>query len=181
MSTRRFALSAVVVCLVVFVVAILLPQPAQPAQPVSTPRPTFVATPYQRLPTATPTVQGRILAAIGPNDRAGAPQPDILITDPAVLVTFASDDGLTANSILRSSQAQSVAIARVVRAFTPRTDLFITVTGPLTDVYGNTSEKDILRLRITRATLERINFDTFRVANLPDAADFYWQHPALPK
>jgi len=177
MSTRQTALGVLFVILLVFVVAILLPAPSNTSNPSAQSRPAATRRPTAA-PTATPTLQGRILAAIGEINRDGAPTPDILFADQAVIIKYPSNDGLSVGSIRRSTQRQIVAIARVVRAFT-QDELFITVTGPLTDAYGNTSEADIIRLRITRPTLEKINFDNFDIDNLPVIADYYWQHPAL--
>lgn len=156
------------------------PQPVAtdtPVLPTATPEPP-TATPQ---PTATPSLEDQILAAIGRVNRNAAPAPYILI-DEQVVVDFAGNDGLSNGMIRRDSQRRTMAVAQAVRDNTGNQhDIAITVTFPLIDAFGNTSEQPVMRVRLTRATLEKINFDGFLIDNLPGIADYYWQHPAISK
>lgn len=173
MSTRQaFALAAFAILFLCILSSLL--SPSTPSNSASTPRPAAA-------PTATPTLQGRILAAIGQTDRAGAERPVIQIDAETLRVVFSMDDGLTASSMRRATLATAVAIARVVRDHSDNTrELRIGVSGPITDAYGNTTEQHVLSVYLKPATLDKINFDAFDIDNLPAIADHYWQHQALP-
>lgn len=189
-------LGAIVLCVVLaFIGALLSPddQPAAPAaaptaraglseatepapaEPTAAPVPT--ATPQ---PVATPTLEQHILAAIGDSNRQGAPAPIIEINDEQVIVTYPANDNLTVNMMRSATQRQILAIARAVRDNTGNSrDLRVHATNQLIDAYGNASEDPIIRVNLSRATLEKINFDGIQPDNLPLIADIYWQHPAL--
>jgi hypothetical protein len=48
-----------------------------------------------------------------------------------------------------------------------------------TDVMGNKNRGDVIRLEMTKATAEEINWKNFKSKNLPIVADRSWNHPAL--
>ena len=51
----------------------------------------------------------------------------------------------------------------------------------LVDVYGNKQDAVIMKVMLTRSTMDKINFDNFSRDNLPTVADIYQEHPALSK
>jgi hypothetical protein len=172
MSTFRRLLLAVLA-----IVTVACGAAVQPSTPT---RATFVATPYQRRPTATPTVEDRILAAIGEINRNDVYRPIVKSDDQIIAVVFPMNDALTTNWMRRFALDTILDIARAVRDNTDNThELRVVVTGPLTDAYGNTSEEPAITVHLKATTLERINFDGFDIDNLPMIADHYWQHPAL--
>lgn len=52
---------------------------------------------------------------------------------------------------------------------------------PLVDTYGNESDDVVMKLELSNETLKKINWDNFLSKNYPNIADFYWQHPSMPK
>lgn len=51
----------------------------------------------------------------------------------------------------------------------------------MVDKYGNESEDVIMKVELTNKTLSKINWNNFMPENYPSIADFYWQHPSMPK
>ena len=49
----------------------------------------------------------------------------------------------------------------------------------LTDKLGNKEYGPVIRIDITKETLDKINWDNFDYNNLPEVADDYWQHQAI--
>lgn len=54
-------------------------------------------------------------------------------------------------------------------------------TGTLVDAYGNKSDTQVVKLTVSKATLDKINFDNFVYNDLPNIADSYWEHAAMAK
>lgn len=57
----------------------------------------------------------------------------------------------------------------------------VNVISTLTDQYGNKSDDKVMSISVSRAVIDKINFDNFNYKNLPDIADDYWEHPAMTK
>lgn len=57
------------------------------------------------------------------------------------------------------------------------------VTFQLTfvDTYGNESEDDAIRIKLTRETNDKINWENFNIDNFPDVADSFYVHPGMNK
>lgn len=49
----------------------------------------------------------------------------------------------------------------------------------LTDKLGNKEYGPVIRLDLSKETLDKINWDNFDYNNFPDIADDYWQHQAV--
>lgn len=54
-------------------------------------------------------------------------------------------------------------------------------TGTLVDTYGSESQEQVVKITLSKATLDKINFDNFVYNDLPSIADSYWEHPAMTK
>lgn len=52
---------------------------------------------------------------------------------------------------------------------------------PLVDAYGNSKEDTVLKIMLTKETLDKINFEQFDKDNFSVIADEFYQHPALRK
>lgn len=57
----------------------------------------------------------------------------------------------------------------------------VNVISSLTDQYGNSSDDKVMSISVSRAVIDKINYDNFNYKNLPDIADDYWEHPAMSK
>lgn len=53
------------------------------------------------------------------------------------------------------------------------------VQAPLTDPFGNIETEDVMIILMSRETLDKINFQHFKMTNLSTVADSYWEHPTL--
>lgn len=54
-------------------------------------------------------------------------------------------------------------------------------TGTLVDTYGSKSDEQVVKLTLSKAKLDKINFDNFVYNDLPSIADSYWEHQAMTK
>ncbi|CAM5794801.1 hypothetical protein [Brevibacillus borstelensis] len=52
---------------------------------------------------------------------------------------------------------------------------------PLVDVYGKTEDGVVLKITLTRAIAEKIQWDNFDIANYSKVASQYWEHPSFNK
>lgn len=55
------------------------------------------------------------------------------------------------------------------------------IVFPMEDQYGNSSDDNVMKLSLSRETLDKINWANFDYNNLPNVADEYWEHPAFSK
>lgn len=53
------------------------------------------------------------------------------------------------------------------------------VQAPLTDPFGNVEIEDVMVVLMSRETLDKINFQHFKMSNFSAVADSYWEHPTL--
>lgn len=55
----------------------------------------------------------------------------------------------------------------------------VVISFPMVDVYGEVSNKPVMRTVVERSTMDKIQFENFRRDHLPAVTDLYWEHPAL--
>lgn len=58
-------------------------------------------------------------------------------------------------------------------------DVFIAYMFDMTDQYGDTKPIQVLNMRFTQETLDKINFQGFSYKNFDTVADNYRLHPAF--
>lgn len=61
------------------------------------------------------------------------------------------------------------------------TDLFIRIHTDLIDIYGNERVDEVITIKFTPETLDKINYQNVLVKNIPLIADVWREHPALNK
>lgn len=74
----------------------------------------------------------------------------------------------------------TAAVLKHVKPIKPVKGIIINILYPLEDQYGKTSYDVVMKITFKRETIDKINFDNFNNDNVPNIADEYWQHPALP-
>lgn len=59
------------------------------------------------------------------------------------------------------------------------TEVIINNYFPLVDKYGESKDANILNIKLTRETMDKIKWDNFIYKNLESVADTYYQHPSF--
>lgn len=96
-----------------------------------------------------------------------------------VLLYLKGSDNLT-NKMIKTGMLMDT--KDILQTLQPRDDISeITFfwSFPLVDAYGNTSEDTIMKINISKETLDKINFERFDYNSIPDIADDYFEHTAL--
>ena len=157
----------------------------KPAQPANTPTPipptdTPAPPTDTPMPTATPTLKQLVIEAIGDRNRSGVPETVVESDADSIAIIFPINDNLKNDWILSQAQDDILNAARVIHQATGNAyDLTFNGTFSMQDAYGNVSESPVMRAQLTRATLDKINWDNLLAVKLPQVADDYWQSPAF--
>ena len=111
------------------------------------------------------------------NDHMGTDIAD----DKIIIAKLLGDENLT-NKLTRTSMWMDSADL-VESAFKKKyvSELVIMWHLPLVDQYGNEEDGNVMKITITRATADKINWENFTHDNLPNIADDYFEHPAFTK
>lgn len=153
----------------------LYPNPA-PAEEAPEPAPTEPAETLPPEDEAPATLEEAVNAAA---ESARADVTDLAISDGVVQVSIAGKDNLSSSLIRGGMLLQGYDILKALQGRDDLSEIVMRWTFPLLDAYGNSFEDVVMKIDITRATLEKINFDNFAFENLPGVADEYYQHAAL--
>ncbi len=98
-----------------------------------------------------------------------------------IILTMNASENLTNNFIKRSMWMDSVDILEPLSKTEGLKNISIEWLYPLTDQYGNTEDKRIMMLNISKETLDKINWEDFNNENLPNVSTEYFEHPTLNK
>lgn len=97
-----------------------------------------------------------------------------------VHLTVEWGDFLTAGWL--KSQALSDIADFAVKTFETHANVMraeIVIRAAMLDVYGRESREQVMRVVLSRTTVEKVNLRLFQRADLPKVADEYWEHPAF--
>lgn len=75
-----------------------------------------------------------------------------------------------------------LAILEVVETVSPSPEVKnvdFNILFPLVDQYGNVSDGSVMKVMLSRETIDKINFKNFNIDNLDAIADGYWLHPGF--
>ena len=89
------------------------------------------------------------------------------------------NDNLSTKFIVGGMHKAITGVAQDMKAVAEVKELMIFVQFPLVDSYGNEKDGDVMRVNLTRSTLDKINFGNFDYNKVPDIADSYFLHTAL--
>lgn len=151
------------------------PKPTATPGPTHTPAPTDTPAPTPTVtPTLSPTDQLRlaIQTALGDGNRDVPRIQEFDFTDGTIWVVWAIDDNFTEGLVKRGAQLDIVNILKAVDSTGidyQRVDLLGTFS--MVDVYGNTSESDVISVSYSQATVQRINWDNFLTDDIYTIAD----------
>jgi len=101
-----------------------------------------------------------------------------------ITVTFAANDNLTESMIKFGIQMDIEDILKTIQQSNtsiPYTSIFVMATFPLTDVYGNSKESNVVLATYNRTNLDKVNWDNFITDNVYLIAnqDTLFIHPAV--
>lgn len=142
------------------------------------------ASPTSASPTedGTAAAKAAIIAAIGDNNRDGAPPPSVTITTgKAINVEWAAKDNLTEGLVKDSLRLDAVNVLKAVHenVKTPYTEVNLKATFSLVDKLGNTSEDMVFNAVIPKAIVDKINYDNFDFHNIDGLDENAFIHPAF--
>lgn len=149
-----------------------IPATDTPAPPADTPTPAP--------PTATPTLKQLIVDAMGKRNREGVPDT-VVITDTEIMeITFPIDDNLKTTWVRDQGKRDILNAAHAIYQATGNAyDMTFNGSFAMQDAYGNVEETVVMRAQLTRATLDKINWDNLISVDLSQIADYYWEHMAF--
>lgn len=98
-----------------------------------------------------------------------------------VLIYLKAQDKLTKSMIKKGMFIEANSILKNLQEREEISEIVIFWSFPLVDNYGNIEEGTILKVGISKETLDKINFDNFIYDNIPTIADDYFEHTALSK
>ncbi len=99
----------------------------------------------------------------------------------SVVVTMAGDELFTTKSTLRQMETNSAKLFE--KLFKDKKVARVTLVWrqTLVDTYGKESDDNVLKIELTRATANKIEWKNFNAENFEQVADNYWVHPAMLK
>ena len=136
-------------------------------------------------PEAPATLEEQIDAAI---DKTKAEKEEVKLVDTEseenpdekrVEIYLAGSENLTTNMTRKGMWIDANDILKALQPCENISEITITFSLPLIDAYGNSFEDTVMAITVSKATLDKINFDRFLWENLPDIADDYFQHRVL--
>lgn len=136
-------------------------------------------------PEAPATLEELIDAAI---DKANAEKEEVKLVDTEseespdekrVEIYLAGSDNLTTNMIRKGMWMKTSTILEALQSCEDISEIVTTWSFPMIDAYGNSFEDTVMIITVSKATLDKINFEGFLWENLPDIADDYFQHRLL--
>ena len=95
-----------------------------------------------------------------------------------VAVRFGIDAGSSGSLARHGAQVDVYSVARALyQSGVPIAHVKMTGTFPLEDKYGFVRETEVLKLSLSSATAQQINWDTIRYDDLFNLLDSVWWHP----
>ena len=117
---------------------------------------------------------------------AGAEKESVTINDDLgsgsgkiALIYLKAKDNLTNSMIRTGALTEARDILKALQARDDVSEITIFWSFPFVDVYGNTQDETIIKVNVTKSTLDKINFDNFDYSNISEIADDYFEHSAL--
>lgn len=131
-------------------------------------------TPTLAPPTPTPTLKELVVVALGERNRPGVPETTVITNADTMSVVFPINDNLKREWIRNQAQRDILNTAQAIyQASGNAYDLTFTGTFAMQDAYGNVEELPVMRATLTRATLDKINWENVIMVELPVVADKY--------
>jgi hypothetical protein len=109
------------------------------------------------------------------NDYYGTEKED----DKIVVATLHGNDNLN-NSLMKGGmQLESIKLFKTLFEIPDIEEVALIWQFPTTNASGKVELNTVLKITITRATSEKIDWDNFNKDNFSKVSDNYWEHPTL--
>lgn len=109
------------------------------------------------------------------NDHQGTPDT----IDKIVVAKLQGNDNLSSNMIKGGMQLESIKIFKNLFEHSEIQEVALIWQFPTVNDYGNSELNTVLKITITRAIAEQINWEKFDKDSFSKVADSYWEHPTL--
>ena len=97
-------------------------------------------------------------------------------------IVLNADNNLTTNLTRTSMLMDASEILEELQGYDDiHGDVTLAFMLDLVDQYGNTEAGRVMNIRLTQATLDKINFENFNYDNYSNIADAYFEHQAISK
>ncbi|TES56207.1 DUF308 domain-containing protein [Halalkalibacterium halodurans] len=98
-------------------------------------------------------------------------------SDNSLMATVKGKDGWSDESIGRGFYEDSTIAYRQLSSDKRIDEVWISITFPMQDQYGNIEEEAVMETWMSRETMDKINWDNFNYANLLDVVDGQMVYP----
>lgn len=109
------------------------------------------------------------------NDDVGTSQKG----DNVILIHVKAADNLTTNMFKKGMWLNTTKILKPLKSRADIGEITIFWSTDFEDAYGSNFNSNAMKIKLSKKTLDKINFDSFNIDNLPKIADGYWQHASL--
>lgn len=96
-----------------------------------------------------------------------------------VAIYLAGSDNLTTNMIRKGMWMEGTDILKTLQSCENISEIVLYWSFPMVDAYGNSVTETVMKIDVSKETLDNINFERFIFENLPEIADEYFEHAAL--
>lgn len=152
------------------------------AQPIVEATAPSADTPTPAAPTPTPTLKQLVIDALGKRTRENVPETTIVAGTDSMAVVFPINENLTMTATRDVAQRDILKAAQAIYQTTGNAyDLTFTGTFAMQDAYGNVEELPVMRATLTRATLDKINWENLLAVQLSQVADSYEENAGFSK
>ncbi len=99
----------------------------------------------------------------------------------SVVVTLSGDELFTTKSTLRKMETDSAKLFEKLFKNKNVARVNLVWQQTLVDTYGKESDDNVVKIELSRATNDKIEWKNFNVDNFDTVADNFWVHPAMLK
>lgn len=96
-----------------------------------------------------------------------------------VAIYLTGSDNLTKNMIRKGMWMEGTDILKSLQSCEDISEIVLYWSFPMVDAYGNSVTDTVMKIDVSKETLDHIDFERFPFENLPEIADEYFEHPAL--
>jgi|GEM_PF-6641633 len=99
--------------------------------------------------------------------------------DRIVVATLHANDNLSNKLMKGGIQMESIKVFQSLFEVSDMEEVALLWQFPTIDSYGNSELNTVLKITLTKATADKINWSYFNRDNFAQIADSYWEHPTL--
>jgi hypothetical protein len=182
-----FGVSAVLLLVAIFIVALVSNNNDQPTVAQQPARPTAISNVAKPGTASEQNVNGIITKAVGKknnlggdrvislkvNDHMGTAKAD----DKIMIATLLADDA--GSSTKSRMQYQAIDLFKELFSMSEIEEVTLIWQFPLVDAYGKVENSPVMKITVEKATASKINWENFNRNNFGNVANAYYEHPAI--